>query len=822
MSDKKITMKVSGMECAACAARIERQLKKTAGVAEAAVNLAAEKATVLYDSEQVNADQLIHTITDLGYRVPTERVDLQISGMSCAACSARVERALSGLDGVLKANVNLAMERGTVEYNPAQLSLAEIKRTVADAGYRAEEVVGGLGGDREKLERQRETRRQMILLVMSAVLSLPMLTMMFGEWFNIALPHILHDKVFQFALATPVQFIAGYQFYLGAYKALRHGSANMDVLVAMGTSAAYFYSVGTTFFFPGDVYYETSAIIITLILLGRLLESAAKGRTSEAIKKLMGLAARTARVVRDGQEIDIPVEDVQVGDVVLVRPGEKLPVDGVILEGISSVDESMLTGESIPVDKHAGDEVIGGTINKHGLLKFTATRVGSDTALAQIIKIVEEAQGSKAPIQRMADIISAYFVPVVVGIATATFLIWYFIIDPGNLARALVSFTAVLVIACPCALGLATPTSIMVGTGRGAEHGILIKGGEYLEKAHAINTVVLDKTGTITRGEPSLTDVMAVPGVVDQHELLQLVASAERASEHPLGAAVVQGAKERDLALMEATSFTAIPGYGISAGVNGRALLIGTRRLMAEHNIATGALDKTVDELEMSGKTAMLVAVDGQAAGVVAVADTVKEGSAEAIQVLQAMGVDTMMITGDNRRTAEAIARQVGIAPDHVLAEVLPGDKAREVSKLIEQGRVVGMVGDGINDAPALATADVGFAIGTGTDVAMEAADITLMRGDLRGVAASISLSRGTMRNIKQNLFWALVYNSLGIPVAAAGFLSPVLAGAAMAFSSVSVVTNALRLKRFDPYLVFRAGEKSRRSLLPEPARRYK
>ncbi len=751
-----------------------------------------------------------------------KKITMKISGMSCAACSARVERALSGLDGVLKANVNLAMERGTVEYNPAQLSLAEIKRTVADAGYRAEEVVGGLVGDREKLERERETRRQMILLVMSAVLSLPMLTMMFGEWFNIALPHILHDKVFQFALATPVQFIAGYQFYLGAYKALRHGSANMDVLVAMGTSAAYFYSVGTTFFFSGDVYYETSAIIITLILLGRLLESAAKGRTSEAIKKLMGLAARTARVVRDGQEIDIPVEDVQVGDVVLVRPGEKLPVDGVILEGTSSVDESMLTGESIPVDKHAGNEVIGGTINKHGLLKFTATRVGSDTALAQIIKIVEEAQGSKAPIQRMADVISAYFVPVVVGIATATFLIWYFIIDPGNLARALVSFTAVLVIACPCALGLATPTSIMVGTGRGAEHGILIKGGEYLEKAHAINTVVLDKTGTITRGEPSLTDVMAVPGVVDQHELLQLVASAERASEHPLGAAVVQGAKERDLALLEATSFTAIPGYGITAEVNGRALLIGTRRLMTEHNVATGALDKTVGELEMSGKTAMLVAVDGQAAGVVAVADTVKEGSAEAIQVLQAMGVETMMITGDNRRTAEAIARQVGIAPDHVLAEVLPGDKAREVGKLIEQGRVVGMVGDGINDAPALATADVGFAIGTGTDVAMEAADITLMRGDLRGVAASIKLSRGTMRNIKQNLFWAMVYNSLGIPVAAAGFLSPVLAGAAMAFSSVSVVTNALRLKRFDPYLVFRAGEKSRRSLLPEAARRYK
>ncbi|AGL00352.1 heavy metal translocating P-type ATPase [Desulfoscipio gibsoniae] len=807
MSSKKITLKINGMECAACAARIERQLKKTDGVDDAAVNLAAEKATVHYDPERVGVDQLVHTIADLGFRVPTERVDLKISGMSCAACSARVERTLGGLPGVLRANVNLAMERAAVEYNPAQLSLADIKKAVADAGYRAEDGDKRFDGDREKLERERETRRQLMLLVMSAVLSLPLLSMMFGELLNIHLPQILHSKVFQFALATPVQFIAGYQFYRGAYKSLKHGSANMDVLVAMGTSAAYFYSVGTTFFFPGHVYYETGAIIITLILLGRLLESAAKGRTSEAIKKLMGLAARTARVVRDGQEIDIPVEDVQVGDVVLVRPGEKIPVDGVIREGASSVDESMLTGESIPVDKHEGDEVIGGTINKHGVFKFAATRVGSDTALAQIIKIVEEAQGSKAPIQRLADVISAYFVPVVVGIATVTFLAWYFIVDPGNLARALISFIAVLVIACPCALGLATPTSIMVGTGRGAENGILIKGGEHLEKAHAINTVVLDKTGTITRGEPSLTDVILAGDAFSENELLQLVASAESASEHPLGEAIVRGAKERGLTLVEPQSFEAIPGHGITAVVSGRALLIGNRRLMAEHRVDTGVLDKQVDELEGSGKTAMLVAVDGRAAGMVAVADTVKEHSAEAIRVLQDMGVQTIMITGDNRRTAEAIARQVGIAPENVLAEVLPRDKARQVSLLKEQGRVVGMVGDGINDAPALATADVGFAIGTGTDVAMEAADITLMRGDLRDVAASISLSRGTMRNIKQNLFWALVYNSLGIPVAASGFLSPVLAGAAMAFSSVSVVTNALRLKRFDPYREFRAGK---------------
>lgn len=804
MKGKKVSFKIMGMECAACAARIERQLKKVDGVYDAAVNLAIEKATVDYDPDRVGMDELVNTISDLGFRVPTERVDLKISGMTCAACSSRVERTLGGLEGVLRANVNFAMEKATVEYDPSRVSLSGLKKAVEDAGYKADAGDTRFDGDKEKLERERETRRQIQLLILSGALSIPLLAMMFAELLNFHLPAILHNKIFQFALATPVQFIAGYQFYRGAYSSLKHGSANMDVLVALGTSAAYFYSVATTFFFPGHVYYETGAIIITLIILGRMLESIAKGRTSEAIKKLMGLQARTARVLRDGREMDIPVEDVQVGDLVLVRPGEKVPVDGKIADGFSAVDESMLTGESIPVDKKSGDEVIGGTINKHGTFKFEATKVGSDTALAQIIRIVEEAQGSKAPIQRLADVISAYFVPAVVGIAMVTFLVWYFVADPGNFTRALVNFTAVLVIACPCALGLATPTSIMVGTGRGAENGILIKGGEHLEKAHALNTIVLDKTGTITEGEPSLTDVFPATGELAEADLIRLVASAERGSEHPLGEAIVKGARQRNIELAEPQNFEAIPGHGIVADIDGKTVLIGNRRLMQSRGIDISGMEEKADAMEGGGKTAMLVAFDGKPAGVVAVADTVKDTSAEAILALKEMGIQTIMITGDNRRTAGAIAGQVGIPPENVLAEVLPQDKAREINRLKEKGRVVGMVGDGINDAPALATADVGFAIGTGTDVAMEAADITLIRGDLRGIAASIKLSRATMRNIRQNLFWALVYNTLGIPVAALGFLSPVLAGAAMAFSSVSVVSNALRLKRFDPFRDFR------------------
>ena len=819
---QKISFKVQSMECASCAAKIERQLKKTDGVLNAAVNLAVAKVTVEYEPDRVGVDKLIGIVTDLGYRVPTRRVDLKVSGMTCAACAARVEKTLAGREGVLRANVNFALERATVEYDPSRVEVADLTKVVADAGYRAEAGEKRFDADEEKLERVRETRRQTNLFILSAALSIPLLAMMFAELFNIHLPALVHNKVFQFALATPVQFIAGFQFYRGAYKSLRHGSANMDVLIAMGTSAAYFYSVATTFFVPGHVYFETGAIIITLIILGRLLESVAKGRTSEAIKKLMGLQARTARVFRDGREMDIPVEEVLVDDLVLVRPGEKVPVDGIIEDGFSTIDESMLTGESIPVDKRAGDEVIGGTINKHGAFKFKATKVGADTALSQIIKIVEEAQGSKAPIQRLADVISAYFVPAVVGIAISTFLAWYFIADTGNFSRALINFTAVLVIACPCALGLATPTSIMVGTGRGAENGILIKGGEHLEKAYALNTIVLDKTGTITRGEPSLTDMFITAPGMNERELLGLVAALEKGSEHPLGEAIVKGAREKDIELVGPQGFEAIPGHGVSGQVGDKQLLVGNRRLLAARNVDIAPIVDTVEKFEGEGKTAMLVAVNGHAAGVVAVADTVKETSAAAIKALREMGIETIMITGDNRRTAEAIAREVGIDSENVLAEVLPQDKAREVGKLKEQGRVVGMVGDGINDAPALATADVGFAIGTGTDVAMEAADITLMRGDLRGVAASIKLSHATMRNIKQNLFWAFIYNSLGIPVAALGFLSPVLAGAAMAFSSVSVVANSLRLKRFDPYRDVREREQTAFRLMPTPARRPK
>jgi len=561
---QKVSFNVQGMECASCAAKIERQLKKTVGVLDVAVNLAVTKITVEYDPDRVGVDKLIGVVADLGYRIPTRRVDLKISGMSCAACAARVEKTLAGQEGVLRANVNFALERATVEYDPSRVDVADLTKTVTDAGYRAEAGDKRYDADEEKLARERETRRQTNLLILSAALSIPLLAMMFAELFNIHLPALVHNKVFQFALATPVQFIAGFQFYRGAYKSLRHGSANMDVLIAMGTSAAYFYSVATTFFVPGHVYYETGAIIITLIILGRLLESVAKGRTSEAIKKLMGLQARMARVYRDGREMDIPVEEVQVSDLLLVRPGEKVPVDGIIEDGFSTIDESMLTGESIPVDKRAGDEVIGGTINKHGAFKFKATKVGADTALSQIIKIVEEAQGSKAPIQRLADVISAYFVPAVMGIAITAFLAWYFIGDTGNFSRALINFTAVLVIACPCALGLATPTSIMVGTGRGAENGILIKGGEHLEKAYALNTIVLDKTGTITRGEPSLTDLLITAPDMDERELLGLVAALEKGSEHPLGEAIVKGAREKDIELVDPQGFEAIPGHGVS------------------------------------------------------------------------------------------------------------------------------------------------------------------------------------------------------------------------------------------------------------------
>jgi len=731
----------------------------------------------------------------------TKQAQFQITGMTCAACANRIEKGLSRLPGVASASVNLAMETARVEFAPSAVTVEDIIRKVEQLGY------GAIPKERRedaKDLRRREIRRQTARFAVSAALSLPLLWAMAGHFaFTsfIPVPELFMNPWFQLALATPVQLAIGGPFYVGAWKALRNRSANMDVLVALGTSAAYLYSLFLTLEWAladeaahrmPDLYYETSAILITLIVLGKLLEAIAKGRTSDAIRKLMGLRAKTALVIRGGEEIRIPAEEVAVGDLVLVRPGEKIPVDGIVEEGRSSVDESMLTGESIPVEKGPGDTVIGATVNGNGMLKVRAAKVGRDTALAQIIRIVEEAQGSKAPVQRVADAISGVFVPVVVGIALLTFLVWFAWAAPGDFGAALRNAIAVLVIACPCALGLATPTSIMAGSGRAAELGILFRGGEHLELTHRIDTVVLDKTGTVTKGRPELTDVVTV--MPDEGAFLRLVGAAEKPSEHPLAEAVVSGIAANGIALPEAEAFEAIPGHGIRAVVEGKEVLAGSRRLLARHGVATERAEADLRRLEEEGKTAMLVAVDGKYAGIVAAADTIRETSQAAVERLKAMGLDVVMITGDNERTARAIARQAGI--ERVLAEVLPEGKAEEIRKLKAQGRKVAMVGDGINDAPALATADVGMAIGTGTDVAMEAADVTLMRGDLHGIADAIRMSRLTMRNIRQNLFWALAYNSLGIPVAAAGLLEPWVAGAAMALSSVSVVLNALRLQR--------------------------
>ena len=788
----KVTLKIKDMSCAACAVRIEKGLGQLPGVERAEVNLALEQATVEFNQAAVRIKDITDKIEGLGYSVPADKVELRIGGMSCAACSARVEKSLSRMPGLKRAGVNLATEIATIEYFPTQIGVKDLIRAIQDTGYDAESWtldVASAGADELK------GRRRMLLF--AAVFSLPFVVMMIAELLGLMVPHWLMSPPVQLLLATPVQFIAGFTFYRGAYFALKSGTANMDVLVSLGTSAAYFYSLMASILTPhASLYFEASAVLITLVLLGKYLETVAKGRTSEAIKKLMGLRPRTARVIREGQEIDIPTEQVVVGDLVLVRPGERIPVDGRVTDGYSAVDESMLTGESVPVDKQTGDLVTGATVNKYGVLRVEATRVGRDTMLAQIVRVVEEAQGSKAPIQRLADVVAGYFVPLVLIIAVLTFVSWYWLKDV-SLARALINATAVLVIACPCAMGLATPTSIMVGTGRGAENGVLIRGGEHLERTHKVDTVVLDKTGTITRGEPVLIDVVAVsPFSGQEPAILRWAGQVERMSEHPIAQAIVSGAEERlrDLQPVAPEEFTAIPGKGIYARLENRTILIGTRRLLQDYQVDIRSMQGVLDKMELSGKTVVLMAVDGQAAAALGVADTVKEHSREAIQELKNSGLEVWMITGDNRPTAEAIARQVGI--ENVLAEVLPEDKAREVERLRDQGRVVAMVGDGINDAPALATADVGIAVGTGTDVAMEAADITLMRGDLRAIVTAIRLSGATMRNIRQNLFWAFIYNIIGIPLAAAGFLNPIIAGAAMALSSVSVVSNALRLKR--------------------------
>ena len=811
---RKISLRIVGMTCASCVKRVEDALRGLKGVSEASVNLASEKAAITYDPALVSIDDMIRAVKDAGYGVATETATLQVKGMTCASCVKRVEDALMEKQGVIDVSVNLATEGATVRYNPEEATLPELKKAIVEAGYTVPEEEAGV----EPVDVERETRRREMAdltakFALSGAAAVLIMALMFLRPYIPVISSMPHEwaMYISFLLATPVQFWIGWRFYRGAYAALKHGTADMNVLIAVGTSAAYFYSVIATFAprlvaIGGEMpaaYYDTSTMIIALILLGRLLEARAKGRTSEAIRRLTGLRARTARVVRDGLEEEVPVEDVRVGDVVVVRPGEKIPVDGVVIEGYSSVDESMITGEPIPVSKKAGDSVIGATINKTGSFRFRATKVGRDTVLSQIIKMVEEAQGTKAPIQRLADRVAAVFVPVVIVIAAITFLAWYFLGPKPSFLMALLNFISVLIIACPCAMGLATPTAIMVGTGKGAQYGILIKGGESLESAHKIDTIVLDKTGTITKGEPSLVDVVPMPGF-SAGEIIRLAASAEKGSEHPLGEAIVKGALARGISLSAAAKFDAVPGKGVVAEVDGHLVMVGNSSLMEYEDVPLDDMKKIFDTLSASGKTPMYISIDGRPAGVVAVADTIKEGSREAIAGLKNLGIEAIMVTGDNRRTAEAIARQVGI--ERVMAEVLPQDKAEAVKRLQSEGRVVAMVGDGINDAPALAQADTGIAIGTGTDVAIESSDITLISGDLRGVVTAIKLSRATIRTIRMNLFWAFIYNIIGIPIAAGILypwlhllLNPIIAAAAMAFSSVSVVSNSLLLNRFRP-----------------------
>jgi Cu+-exporting ATPase len=795
---KEANIQITGMTCAACATRIEKGLNKMGGVEQATVNLALEKSSIKYDPSKLSEEDFEKKIEALGYGVVKQKAEFDITGMTCAACATRIEKGLNKMEGIATANVNLALEKATLEFNPSEVTISDIIAKVEKLGYGAHQK----HDNKEQVDhREKHIKDQQLKFTISAILSLPLLWTMVGHFSFTSflyVPDYLVNPWIQLILATPVQFIIGKQFYVGAYKALRNGSANMDVLVVMGTSGAYFYSLYQAIVTAGThhgphLYFETSAVLITLILLGKLFEARAKGRSSEAIKKLMGLQAKTAIIERDGVEKEVPLEEVVISDTILVKPGEKIPVDGEVVEGTTAVDESMLTGESLPVDKKAGDALYGSTINKNGFIKMTATKVGRDTALAQIIKVVEDAQGSKAPIQRMADQISGIFVPIVVGIAILTFLVWIIWVQPGEFTPALEVLIAILVIACPCALGLATPTSIMAGSGRAAEFGILFKGGEHLEQTQSIDTVVVDKTGTVTHGKPVLTDVLLADGQYED-KFLSMIGAAEKQSEHPLAEAIVQGVQEKGIELGDVQFFEAIPGYGVQATVSGQGVVIGTRKLMQQYGIDIHSVLPAMEELERNGKTAMLAGINGQYAGVVAVADTIKDTSREAVRRLQEMGIKVIMMTGDNERTAQAIGKEVGV--DAVIAEVLPEGKAEEVKKLQQQGKKVSMVGDGINDAPALATADIGMAIGTGTDVAMEAADITLIRGDLNSIADAILMSRKTMRNIKQNLFWAFAYNTIGIPIAAIGLLAPWVAGAAMAFSSVSVVLNALRLQR--------------------------
>ena len=804
MPEKKtVILPITGMTCANCVATIERNLNKLDGVEEASVNLSSERATVGFNSSKLQLDDIVSKVQKAGYDVAQAGADFVLKRLGDVNDGARLEAALKKVEGVRNVQVNVATEKVHVTYIPTLVSQHEIRQRISSAGFEAV-LLGGEGEDAEALAREKEITNQRRLLIMGLIFTIPLFILSMGRDFKLFPMEIGHAAWFDwllFALATPVQFIVGAQYYVGAYKALMNRSANMDVLIALGSSAAYFYSIPVLLgMLPGHAYFETAAVIITLIRVGKFLEARAKGRTSEAIKKLMNLQPKKAHVLRDGREMELAVEDVTVGDIVVVKPGEKIAVDGVVVEGRTAVDESMLTGESLPVEKQVGDKVIGATLNKMGLIKFEAVKVGRETALAQIIKLVEEAQGSKAPIQQLADQVSNVFVPAVILLAFLTFIFWFFIsripIQVEGLSvftRALINMVAVLVIACPCAMGLATPTAIMVGTGKGAENGILFRSAEALERAGRINTVVLDKTGTITKGQPAVTGMVVLKDGLSEKELLRLAASVEKGSEHPLGEALVAEAGNQALELADPQQFKAVAGLGVSAVVAGKKVSVGNLRMMEQQNIPAGKVKDELARLQAKAQTAVLIAVNDELAGIISISDPIKEESQKAVKLLQGMGLEVVMLTGDNLATAKSIASQVGITS--LMAEVLPGEKADKVKSLQQQGKTVAMVGDGVNDAPALAQADVGLAIGTGTDVAVATAAVTLMSGDLRAVARAITLSRRTLKTIRQNLFWAFFYNVILIPVAAMGLLNPMLAAGAMAFSSVFVVSNSLRLK---------------------------
>ena len=807
---KKASMKIEGMSCSACANRIERIVNKLDGVEKGAVNFAAETLALEYDESAIELGQVEAAIEKAGFKVKKNIKDytFKVEGMTCSACANRVERVTQKIEGVELAVVNFATEKLTIKLDADVASYGQVKAAVEKAGFQLVSEEDTIKGEEKKHD---EASKLLIRFIISLIFAVPLLIISMGHMVGMPLPHLIDPMmnpfnfgIVQLILTLPV-VMAGYKFYQVGIKNLIQLSPNMDSLIAIGTLTAFFYSVfGIYKITQGDasyamhLYFESAAVILTLITLGKYLEAVSKGKTSQAIKALMGLAPKTATIERNGRELEVPIEEVVVGDLVLVKPGEKLPVDGEVIEGSTAIDESMLTGESIPVEKTVSSVVIGASINKTGFIKYKATKVGRDTALSQIVKLVEDAQGSKAPIAKMADIISAYFVPIVIGLAILSSVAWLLAGETGVFALSI--FISVLVIACPCALGLATPTAIMVGTGKGAEYGVLIKGGEALETTHKLSKLIFDKTGTITEGKPKVTDIVTTN--LSEEQLLIYAASAEKGSEHPLGEAIVRAAIDRGYQLCELESFNAIPGHGIEVSIQGKQMLLGNKKLMIEKTIDVSSLSETSDQLAYDGKTPMYMAIDGQLAGIIAVADTVKESSKKAIETLHQMGIKVAMITGDNQKTADAIARQVGI--DLVLAEVLPADKANEVKKLQETGVKVGMVGDGINDAPALAQADIGIAIGSGTDVAIESADIVLMKSDLMDVSTAIKLSKATIRNIKENLFWAFAYNVLGIPVAmgvlhlfGGPLLNPMIAAAAMSLSSVSVLLNALRLRRF-------------------------